>query len=228
MARKFNSSTDKVEVIMTIPTGPMTIAGWAMATGASPPRTYQQLFGDPVNLGVYYFGTIFPIVLSVVAGSGTFNSAAVINSNIWYHIAITTNGTTVQTSFINGLTAGTGNSGWMPAGSSKTFWIGFATGQALQGNMADTALWNVVLSATEIAALAKGIRPSQVRPAALIGYWPLDGLQSPEPDLSGNRYNGTLTGTALVFGPPTNLITPKRRTQFIPVPPPPLMGQICL
>jgi hypothetical protein len=118
----------------------------------------------------------------------------------------------------------------MATGSSKTFWIGFATGQALQGNMADTALWNVVLSATEIAALAKGIRPPQVRPAALIGYWPLDGLQSPEPDLSGNRNNGTLTGTVNAFGPPIRPITPRmRKLQFAPFTvPPPLMGQICL
>jgi hypothetical protein len=38
--------------------------------------------------------------------------------------------------------------------------------------------------------------------ANLKGWWPLDGYQSPEPDLSGNGNNGTLTGTAQVLGAP--------------------------
>ena len=35
-----------------------------------------------------------------------------------------------------------------------------------------------------------------------IGYWPLDGISSPEPDLSGNWHPGTLTGTTYADDPP--------------------------
>lgn len=52
---------------------------------------------------------------------------------------------------------------------------------------AHAAFWNVVLSDAEIAALAKGYSPDQIRPASLHFYVPL--IRSPWPDLKGS--NGT-------------------------------------
>jgi hypothetical protein len=78
-----------------------------------------------------------------------------------------------------------------------------------KATLADVAIWNVDLTAFEISALAKGARPNIIRPASLVAWWPLDGLQSPEPDLSRNAKNGTLTGTAAAFGPPYAPFTPR-------------------
>lgn len=83
-----------------------------------------------------------------------------------------------------------------------------ATNQWL-GRMADCGIWNVVLTPTEVSALGKGILPYTIRKSSLVSYHPLDGLQSPEPDLSGNANNGTLTGTAFVVGPPVMQFTPR-------------------
>jgi hypothetical protein len=89
------------------------------------------------------------------------------------------------------------------------------------------AVWNVVLTAAEHLSLSKGVLPYKIRPSALIGWWQLDGLQSPEPDFSGKANNGTLTGTALVFGAPTMPFTPRWPIFFPPSPPPfTLMPQI--
>ncbi len=84
------------------------------------------------------------------------------------------------------------------------------------GGLADFAIWNTGLSALEVAALAKGVRPNSIRQKSLQIYYPLDGLASPEPDLSGNARNGTVHGTSRSFGPPVAPFT-SRWPQVTPV-----------
>ena len=82
--------------------------------------------------------------------------------------------------------------------------------QYWDGLIADVAVWSVILTAGEAAALRAGARPYNIRQAALTGYWPLDGLSSPEPDLSGFSNNGTLNSApTLAAGPPIALFTPR-------------------
>jgi hypothetical protein len=47
-------------------------------------------------------------------------------------------------------------------------------------------------------------------------WWPLDGQQSPELDLSGSAQNMTLTGTSLGFGPPYMMQSRPQLAPFIP------------
>lgn len=60
------------------------------------------------------------------------------------------------------------------------------------GKIAEVGLWNVALTDDEIDILRAGFSPLCVRPASLVGYWPLMGSYSPEIDLVG-RYEMTLT-----------------------------------
>jgi hypothetical protein len=77
-----------------------------------------------------------------------------------------------------------------------------ATLNFMSGSMADCAVWNTNLSSSDIAKLAAGYRPIDVNSANLVGWWPLSGYSSPEPDISGNANNGTLTGTSQAAMPP--------------------------
>jgi hypothetical protein len=105
----------------------------------------------------------------------------------------------------------------------------FGAAEYFGGALADAAAWTVVLSDFEIAALGAGARPYRIRPGSLVGYWPLQGKASPEPDFSNNANNGTVTGTTTtVFDPPFMQMTP-RWPQVNPVSIPPvftLMPQI--
>ena len=65
----------------------------------------------------------------------------------------------------------------------------------LGGTMEYLAICNVVLTAQEVADHAD----YGIVPRGCIGAWSLGG-QSPEPDLSGNGRNGTVTGTSIVAG----------------------------
>ena len=83
--------------------------------------------------------------------------------------------------------------------------------QYLNGRLAEAAIHTAALSAGEMLALSRGVRPTRVRPQSLAGYWPLWGLSSPEPDLSGSANNGTLHGTSQADHAPLTLFTRKAR-----------------
>jgi hypothetical protein len=86
------------------------------------------------------------------------------------------------------------------------------------GAMADFGIWNVALSAAEFSALGKyGARPYTVRAGSLVAYFPLDGLASPEPDLSGFVNNGTLTGTAKASTAPPLMMFTSRWPMTTPI-----------
>ena len=57
--------------------------------------------------------------------------------------------------------------------------------QFFPGYLADVALWNIDLSDSDVAALAKGVSPLHIRPDYLIAYWPLAGRHDPEIDRVG-------------------------------------------
>jgi len=44
----------------------------------------------------------------------------------------------------------------------------------MDGAVAQVGFWNAALDASEVAALAKGYTPDQVRPDSLVFYYPLD------------------------------------------------------
>lgn len=155
-----------------------------------------------------------------IATSAVANANAVVNT--WYHVALVhVAATNVTTLFINGVAQTTTATAASSVSGANAVTIGVTsteTSRFLAGNMADAAIWSLALTANELLGLANGARPYQIRPANLLRWWPLDGIQSPEPDLSGGAFNGTLTWTALVFGPPFMPFTP-RWPQF---PPPPV------
>lgn len=68
------------------------------------------------------------------------------------------------------------------------------TAKSINGRIAEVAVWAAALNTDEIAALAAGISPRFIRHTSLEGYWPLQGIGSPEPDYSGNGRTGTLNG----------------------------------
>jgi hypothetical protein len=63
------------------------------------------------------------------------------------------------------------------------------------GTIAEVGIWNDILSPSERAALDAGVSPNRIRRSALVGYFPLYGAASSEPDYSGKNDDGTLIGT---------------------------------
>lgn len=153
------------------------------------------------------------------------STPSTISTGAWHNIvflASSSAGTVLG--YIDG-SVGTNPGGPTIVSKTDTYSFGYDpnnAGRILNGSLADIAFWNVDLTAAEATALANGARPSQIRPKSLAGWWPLTGLQSPEPDLSGSKNNGTVTGTTPAFGPPLMAFTP-RSPQYTALPVLPVM-----
>jgi hypothetical protein len=237
MARSFAGAvTDLISTSTTINAALGTISCWANPNWNS---------GDGVQRFFYNCSTDFPSFQRysdnniyagfapsrvVIADTGLFTSGT------WANWIITFNQSTpLQTLYKNGVSKGT-NGGSFSGTCTPPILVGnqgSGFSGSLNGKMADFTIWNVVLSALEITALANGARPYTIRPSALLCWLPLDGLASPEPDLSGNAKNGTITGTiTLAFGPPFAPFTPRWPLGgILPFTPPPafvLMPQIVM
>lgn len=115
-------------------------------------------------------------------------------------------------------TSGSNSSTSTPVGLNRTTIGSFTGGTAgspgsarttfFSGMIAEAAIWNIALSAEEIAALAKGFCPLLIRPANLVGYWPLIGRNSPEIDRKSG-FDMTVTGATAADH--CRIIMPKKR-----------------
>lgn len=103
--------------------------------------------------------------------------------NQWSHFGAVFVSSTSRFAYHNGV-AGAENTNASTPVVTQTH-IGSVIGiQFAAGDIAEAAIWGVALSASEMGLLAQGYAPSLIRPGSLLGYWPLSGGQSPEPDKS--------------------------------------------
>jgi len=137
-------------------------------------------------------GTDVPIVSTTVPVVGT-----------WYFVAGTYDGTTHRL-FINAVQE---NSQVMTPTSNNLdagVWVGRYSGAGAlwNGDIAHASIYkNVSLTSSQLKQIM--YFPGSIT-NGLVGYWPLLG-GSPEPDYSGNKNNGTVTGaTVSADNPPIN------------------------
>ena len=119
---------------------------------------------------------------------------------VWNHAAATFASATNRVAWLNGVAATAETTSRVPSGIN-TDYLGVRGGTSpaapLLGAMAHAAIWNIDLTASEIAALAAGISPLEIRPANLKRYWPLTAETNNgyEYDLAGSHALQKITGT---------------------------------
>lgn len=209
MARLFTpANNDRLTVSAAAATAlPLTLAGWGRCADTTSARCLLSLSdgaNDNAWIKVGFRGDLSgdPVTAEARQG-GTAQSASGYSANTWVHICGVFVSATSRTAYLNGENTGTNATSGSPAGLNFMS-IGLRSGntsaELMNGRIAHAAIWNVDLSAAEIAALAKGINPLRIRPQALIGYWPLTGA-SPEPDWSGKKNNMTVVGAVVADSP---------------------------
>ena len=219
MARGFTATGGGSSTTFTVPAN-LTVTGtWTVSV-----RLHLTSYGASTFLSSRYpHDASFDIQvqsnykLTGDIGDGTnwintnLGGSITLSTGVWYNIIQVTTPTGTSR-YINNSTDGTWS--W----SSNTPVLVDSTHQLALGNfyggivgsIAELAVWNAALSAGERGALSGGARSNRVHPEALVGYWPLFGLQSPEPDLSGNGNSGTLNNPLFATHAPVTQFTPKK------------------
>ena len=137
--------------------------------------------------------------VSGTSGANATTTGAATTSATWDHACGVTRSDTDRSAFVNGGSEGTSSTSRAPNESLYTkIVLGSNPPNSIysDGKLSHVATWSVALSDDEIASLAAGAHPRQVRPDALVEYYPLNRLSGNEP--------GTIAGFDLTD---TNTVT---------------------
>jgi hypothetical protein len=211
VARSFNGSSDEIAVASTFPVSAnITIQAWVKLASVS--GVQNIVTRDESNR--YFIFRTNGVNLQLVtfdlnaANAYTATGSTTLSTGTWYHVAGTCDGTNTKV-WVNGAQDGTIASAAdniQSVSGADTVQFGDRIGAAfLNGTLAEVAIHKVALGANELLASAKGALPHRIQPTNLLGYWPLYGIGSPEPDFSGNGRGGTLTGTAAANHAPVSV-----------------------
>lgn len=111
---------------------------------------------------------------------GSSQTTQTVNQNEWAHVAAVFTSSSSRTVYLNGAAAATDTTTVSVAAITQIR-IGCVTqvystgndGAFFNGDIADVGIWNVALTAAEIASLAAGVACSKIRPQSLQFYAPL-------------------------------------------------------
>jgi hypothetical protein len=198
---------------------PLTLACWYKPTTSNAAAALLSLLASGTanrvfQIGVNASGVPFVNERGNAGAVGAAGSA--LTNGSWAHIAGAMNAGTTggRVPYLNGVagTTSTASVGTPPVPDRTT--IGADTPSVAgtytefaNGIIAEAAIWNVLLSAAEIAALSRGVRPLRIRPGNLKFYAPIWGTGSPEPDYTAGQHPLTLTGApAVAAHPPVALL----------------------
>ena len=126
-------------------------------------------------------------------------STTTVNDGNWHHISGTYDGSTVKV-YVDGTVGGTtiSHSGDIDSHDDEPVFLGQRGDNArrMKGELADARIYDVALSATEIATLGENILPNQGRTDNLVAWWKLnEGTGTSAADSSINSNTGTASGS---------------------------------
>lgn len=213
MARLFDDSASEHGEVTAVPAvnAPLSMACWFYSDDAGAQQTlmsvahsvtanhYQALIAD---------GTLAndPIYASSRAGGSARSAITAVgySVNTWHHALGVFAASNSRSTYLDGGNKATDTNSVTPTATRTSIGrLGRSTpGLYMSGRIAEAAIWNVALSDDDALALAAGFCPLMVRPDALVAYWPLIGVNSPETDEVAPANNLTLSGTAQADHPP--------------------------
>jgi len=175
MAYDFDGIADYVEATSAPVTGvPLTMACWFNADNVTNNHILMSLTdgGTTNRFLLEANGSITSDPIRARTINQNASSATGFLASTWHHAAGRFSTTTNRRAYIDGI-GGTANTGSAtPTGINNTRLANHSTAY-LAGLLAEAAIWNTDLTDGEIAALAKGFRPSLIRPSNLVLYVPL-------------------------------------------------------
>lgn len=213
MARFFDGTNDTItvdDVAGVRAQRPMSGSAWIRRSSSLGSNNFFWKRGD-TNKGWAF--RIAPTADNRVAltffGIADVFSTSTITDQLWHHIAFTIDASGNIRIYIDGVLDLTST---ISAPSTTTQILRIAQSTDDNGvpttfkeqTSAESAIWSSQLSGGQVLAVFNGKIgvPATINPSTLELYLPFEGLESPEPDLSGNKRTGTVTGAIRANGPP--------------------------
>ena len=186
MSRDYNGTTSYIEATSAPVTDvPLTLAAWFNADTITANYVLLSVAGSTVNNSFALIaagaasGDPVQAQTRVTVGTATTNASSAgggFSANTWTHGAAVFSAGNSRLAYRNGV-AGTTETTSLTMSGIDTTGVGVRPGSTRanfhDGEIMEAAIWNVALDAGEINALAKGYKPTQVRPSALVFYAPL-------------------------------------------------------
>lgn len=208
MARRFNGSSDVIHADAghLFANGvPYSVSAWAKGNTAT-----AAVFSEGISTSTRQVfcllsdatGSKLRIFIQNSAGSSSDHTgtATAFEATVWHHLCVVASGTTYNSYVDGALDLSAQGYG----GTISTTLVGIGafvrstTIDFFSGSIAEVATWSRSLSSAEVVSLASGLPASHLAPSH---YWPLWGLDSPEPDIgTAAHVAGTLTGTSFATG----------------------------
>ncbi len=142
----------------------------------------------------------------------TIQGTTAVSLNVWHTETAQYNGDTSRELFFEGVSEGTGTASSTFSANFDVISIGrigdSTPGNFMDGELAHGCIWDVTLSQNELDILQRGVNPFIVDNDNLVFYCPVEGNNSPEPDLIAQALKMTVGGTPLKFAgdPPVELL----------------------
>lgn len=195
MARNFASASTQYAVRTTytpLSAYPYSLSAWFLPNDITNNHTLLTLSNgtgaERVTLRANGGTAGDPLILRNTTGGVdvSANTTTGFSASAWNHaFGIGTSSTSRDVWLNNGGQGSSSTSSAFPTGLNEIKLAAQAdTTVRLDGKLAEVAIWNVVLTADERAALAAAVSPLLIRPASLVAYWPLIGRYSPEIELT--------------------------------------------
>ena len=183
MAYDFNGTDQRLNTTSTpVATVPLTLACWFRADDVTANRCLFELADSAGANGfrLLVAGAIAgdPIFADYLVGSGTnAQTTAGYTAGTFHHAAATFPNNTTVTAYLDGGNSATSTgSALNPSPTRINIGARFSSSSAglfFDGQIAEVGIWNVALTAEEIASLADGMTCDKVRPQSLVFYAPL-------------------------------------------------------
>lgn len=177
MARNFNGTSARIHISSAVVSAtPYTMACWFRTTNmtqigcllslSSPTAGYSTIFfrgdvaGDPID------------ILAEGPGQAVSRSTTGCTSGKWHHACGVFTSATSRTVYLDGGSSAT-NTSPITHTLNQTEIGAWRSSLWFSGDIAEVGIWNIDLTAAEVASLAKGVSPALVRPQSLVTYLPL-------------------------------------------------------
>jgi hypothetical protein len=208
MARGFgatrgSASTDRIATAVTSSNSVRTYAFWMKANSYTDLMRIMAKHNATETERIVYeaaSGNLTYFRRHATANGNWLINGSTISTGTWAHYALTydsSNNANDPIWYRNGVAVGTTElvtpSGAVTTNAEAIWWGNRQSDAArvLDGDLAEMAIWNAVLDASEIVSLYRGWRSDRIRPASLISY--IDAIR----DVRDKAGAPTVTGTAV-------------------------------